>query len=47
MDTMTVNNPVVNPLDALWSLFKSQPKNVRKAFAERLLAEDVEAAAMR
>lgn len=47
MDTMTVNNPVVNPLDALWSSFKSQPKNVRKAFAERLLAEDVEAAAMR
>ena len=27
---------VVKPVDALWTLFKSQPKTVRKAFVKRL-----------
>ena len=47
MEAMTLQRPVVNPLDVLWSLFKSQPKNVRKAFVERLLQEDVEAETIR
>ena len=47
MEAMTLQRSVVNPLDALWSLFKSQPKNVRKAFVERLLQEDVEAETIR
>ena len=37
----------VSPIDALWTLFKSQPKSIRKAFTERLLREDVEAETMR
>lgn len=47
METMTLQGPAVHPLDALWSLFKSQPKNVRKAFVKRLLQEEVEAETMR
>ena len=43
METMTLQRPVIRPLDALWALFESQPKNVRKAFVKRLLQEDVEA----
>ena len=30
---------VVKPVDALWTLFKSQPKTVRKAFVKRLQDE--------
>ena len=30
----------VSPLDALWSLFISQPKSVRKAFTKRLFSQD-------
>lgn len=47
MPTITIDNQLVSPLDALWSLFKSQPKAVRNAFTQRLLQEDVEAEAMR
>ena len=36
----------ISPLDALWTLFKSQPKAVRTAFAKRLLHEDKEAATL-
>ncbi|HCE48267.1 MAG TPA: hypothetical protein DEQ84_06425 [Prevotellaceae bacterium] len=43
MKTMTLQRPEIRPLDALWALFESQPKNVRKAFVKRLLQEDVEA----
>jgi len=43
METMTLQRPEIRPLDALWALFESQPKNVRKAFVKRLLQEDVEA----
>ncbi len=37
----------ISPLDALWALFKSQPKSIRKAFTERVLQADVDANAMR
>lgn len=37
----------VSPLDALWSLFASQPKAIRKAFTERVLQEDVHAETLR
>ncbi len=47
METMTLQRPVIRPLDALWALFESQPKNVKKAFVKRLLQEDVEAETMR
>lgn len=47
METMISKRPVVRPLDALWSLFESQPKHVRKAFVKRLLQEDVEAETIR
>ena len=41
MNTATiVENNQVSPLDALWSLFISQPKSVRTAFAKRLLSQD-------
>lgn len=33
----------IPPIEALWSLFMSQPKNVRRAFTQRVLAEDVKA----
>ena len=46
METMTLQRPVIRPLDALWALFESQPKNVKKAFTKRLLQEDVEAKAI-
>lgn len=47
MDTTSINNAFVSPLEALWALFKSQPKSVRKAFTEKLLQENVEAEMMR
>lgn len=47
MDTTSINNAFVSPLEALWALFKSQPKAVRKAFTEKLLQENVEAEMMR
>ena len=47
MATLTIDNQMVSPLDALWALFKSQPKAVRSAFTQRLLQEDVDAEAMR
>lgn len=37
----------VSPLDALWTLFVSQPKSIRKAFTERILQADVHAEAIR
>lgn len=37
----------IAPVDALWTLFKSQPKAVRRAFTLRLLEEDVSAEAER
>lgn len=47
MDTLAINNFTVTPLEALWALFKSQPKTVRKAFAKKLIEEDVESATLR
>ena len=41
--TIVYENNRVSPLDALWSLFISQPKSVRNAFTKRLLAEDASA----
>lgn len=46
MKPQTYTAPVP-PIEALWSLFMSQPKNVRRAFTQRLLAADVEAEAER
>ena len=40
MATLQISNTQVSPLDALWALFKSQPKKVRKAFVRRLLEEE-------
>lgn len=37
----------MSPLEALWTLFKSQPKSVRKAFTQKLMQEDVDAEVMR
>ena len=37
----------MNPTDALWTLFKSQPKAVRRAFTERVLLDDIQAENMR
>lgn len=46
MNTATiVEKNQVSPLDALWSLFMSQPKSVRTAFAKRLLSQDSSAQA--
>lgn len=46
MNTATiVEKNQVSPLDALWSLFISQPKSVRTAFAKRLLSQDSSAQA--
>lgn len=47
MNTVTIDNTPIAPLDALWALFKSQPKKVRDAFTRRLLQEDVEAETLR
>ena len=35
MNTLTIDNYTVSPLEALWALFKSQPKTVRKAFTKK------------
>ena len=47
MNTVAINNVSMSPLEALWTLFKSQPKSVRKAFAQKLIQEEVDAKAMR
>lgn len=47
MSTIAFQEQEVRPLDALWSLFKSQPKAVRKAFAKRLMQEEVETETLR
>lgn len=47
MNTIAMENVHVSPLEALWTLFKTQPKAVRKAFTEKLLHDDVEAETMR
>ncbi len=47
MTTLAIDNHLVNPLDALWTLFKSQPKAIRNAFTQRLLQENVDAETMR
>lgn len=39
--------PKVSPLDALWTLFTTQPKSIQKAFTERILKEDVHAKTLR
>lgn len=46
MNPVTIDNTQIGPLDALWTIFKTQPKSVRKAFME-ILKEDVEAQAIR
>lgn len=37
--TITVAQSHVKQLDALWTIFQSQNKSVRKAFTQRLLSE--------
>ena len=36
----TTYNRSVSPLDALWSIYKSQSKRVRKAFRQRIMEEE-------
>lgn len=40
MATSVTYQPTVSPTDALWALYQSQTKKVRKDFRLRLLAED-------
>lgn len=35
-------NTNISPIDALWAIYKTQTKQVRKAFRQRLLAEEQE-----
>lgn len=46
MSTVAIEKVPMSPLEALWTLFKSQPKSVRKAFTQRLIQEDIDAKAM-
>ena len=41
MATTSTYQPTVSPTDALWALYQSQTKKVRKAFRLRLLAEEL------
>ena len=45
--SQTFNIQTVSPLEALWALFASQPRAIRKAFTERVLQEDVHAETLR
>lgn len=47
MSTVAIKNVSMSPLEALWTLFKSQPKSVRMAFAQKLIQEEVDAKVMR
>lgn len=47
MDATAYTGGAIKPVDALWVLFQSQPKAVRKAFMERVIAEDVNAERLR
>ena len=38
----TISQGGISPLEALWSLYQSQNKRVRKAFRVRVLAEETE-----
>ena len=40
MTTIPTFQPTVSPADALWALYQSQTRKVRKAFRLRLLAEE-------
>ena len=40
MDSMTLSQQKISPLDALWALYQSQSKRVRQAFRARMLAEE-------
>ena len=40
MATLKVSETKIYLLDDLWSLFKSQPKSIRKAFTKRLKEEE-------
>lgn len=46
MSVATINDIPVSPVEALWALFKSQPKSVRKAFTKKLMQEEVDAETM-
>lgn len=40
MATLNISSSQSSTLEALWTLFKGQPKAVRKAFARRILEEE-------
>ena len=42
MATSVTNQTTVSPTDALWALYQSQTKKVRKAFLLRILSEEQE-----
>lgn len=47
MSAVAIKNVSMSPLEALWTLFKSQPKAVRKAFTQKLMQEEVDAEVIR
>ena len=46
MATSAAYQPTVSPADALWALYQSQTKKVRKAFRQKLQEEENVEAAM-
>lgn len=40
MEATYTSNQTVSPVDALWTLFVSQSKKVRKEFTERLMSAE-------
>ncbi len=38
----TLDTSKMSTVDALWTLFQSQPKKVREAFIQRIVEEDAE-----
>lgn len=40
MGTTASFQPAISPVDALWTLYQSQTKRVRKAFRSRILSEE-------
>lgn len=40
MATIISSQPTISPADALWALYQSQTKQVRKAFRSRIMAEE-------
>lgn len=46
MSVAILQEQTVSPVEALWTLFKGQPKSIREAFTKRLLKETADAETM-